>query len=475
MRDLLASNEDNAIPKLELLATDTLLRLAHSLHGDYNSLGSLYPGWVFHREPMDIPEQLADAVKTGNISDFINKLPPQDVEYAKLSDAMATYRDYATKGPWPRIDGGGSLKLHDTDKRVAQLRARLIAEDYLPTTSSNKNTRIFDTDLEAALINYQSHTGLKPDGHLGGQTLATLNTPLSTRIDQIATNMERWRHMPDGYPGTHYAMVNIATQTLRIIDGDKTMYEGPVVIGRPDRRTPFINSTIYNMIINPSWHVPSDLGQKDILPKLRQDPTYLEKQGIVISDSVDDPYGAKIDWKHLPESEFNFRLRQVPGDLNSLGHVKFNFENPFSVYMHGTPHQDLFDKTERDFSSGCIRLRDPNDVAQVLTASNKAPWTSALIDAQVEDGKTKTIPLATPLPLSVVYWTVFPDNDGKVDFRKDIYGYDEVLAFIMKNHPKARIRLQLQPTEKDRVLLKNVMHPDESLKNIPKAALVSSH
>jgi murein L,D-transpeptidase YcbB/YkuD len=335
-----------------------------------------------------------------------------------------------------------------------------------------KTARVFDQTLEDALIKYQERNGLEPDGHLGGQTLTALNTPLAVRITQIKTNMERWRHMPEDYPGSHYAVVNIATMNLSIIDGDKMLYKGPVVIGRPDRRTPFIHSTLKTMVINPSWHVPSDLGQKDILPKLRKDPTYLEQQGIEISDNPDDPYGTQIDWKHLPESEFNFRLRQVPGDLNSLGHVKFNFDNPFAVYMHGTPHQDLFDKFERDFSSGCIRLRDPNDVGVVLTSQNKEPWSDERINAQIEVGDTKTVTLMTVVPLSVVYWTVFPDSDGKMDFRKDIYGYDEILGFIMQAHPKARIRLQLQPTEKDKIFLQKIMHPDESAAVISKPALV---
>jgi murein L,D-transpeptidase YcbB/YkuD len=244
--------------------------------------------------------------------------------------------------------------------------------------------------------------------------------------------MERWRHMPEDFPPSRYAYVNIPAMTVEFIEDGSAVYRGPVVVGRVDRKTPFIQSAIRSMIINPSWHVPRKIARKDILPKLRKDPHYLEKMGMVISGGDGDPYGGDIDWKSISEREFDFRLRQSPGDMNSLGRLKFDFDNNFAVYMHGTPHQELFAKTERAESSGCVRLRDPEEIGQIVMAQNRQPMDVQEIQQAIEAGKTRWIAVEHPLPLFFLYWTVFDDEAGKVNFRPDIYGYDQFLTDNMK-------------------------------------------
>ena len=328
---------------------------------------------------------------------------------------------------------------------MAQLRARLAEEDYLPWIDRTpKQAMTFDDDMRVAVIAFQLRNGLDGDGHAGA-TLAALNVPLATRIDQIRANMERWRHMPEDFPPPRGIIVNIGDASVEIVEDGKPVYRGPVIVGRVDRKTPFIQSAIRSMIVNPIWHVPAKIARADILPKLRKDPHYLEKLGFVIRDSEADPHGTGIDWKNMTDDEFNFRLRQQPGKMNSLGRLKFDFDNDFAVYMHGTPHQELFGKDRRNFSSGCVRLRDPERVGQIVLAGTPGDWDIEHIEDAIATRKTRWIGLKNPMPINIVYWTVFADESGQIEFRNDVYDYDRFLMENMK--PGAE-----QPTPKRRSL-----------------------
>ena len=234
--------------------------------------------------------------------------------------------------------------------------------------------------------------------------------------------------MPEALPSERYVAVNIADASVLIADHGTTLYRGPVVIGREDRPTPFVRSVITRMIINPSWHVPRKIAQEDILPKLRENPHYLEDLDIVLRDRPQDPYGATIDWRKITPGTFTFHLRQLPGEQNSLGRLKFEFDNTFDVYMHGTPHQDLFARSQRNFSSGCIRLRDPEEVAEVLLAANDGGWSPQKIEDAIASGKTRVVTLTDPIPIYALYETVFADDSGAIQFRKDVYDHDAALG-----------------------------------------------
>lgn len=428
MRKLVNATDSDGKTKLELLVTDTLLRLAHDLHGDTYDLSDLYVGWTFQRNPVDIPTSLETAIAANNLNEFIENLAPKNIAYNQLALALKKYIQIANSGGWPKIDPGPTLLPKDHGPRVTQLRARLAAEDL--AIQAVPSSDVFDDELFHAVQRYQTRNGLTIDGHIGTKALEALNLPVQERIDQILANMERWRHMPDDFPPDRFAIVNIPDASLDIHEDGKSIYKGIVIIGRVDRKTPFINSTIRSMIINPAWHVPTKIARKDILPKLRKDPHYLEKLGFVIRDNEDDPHGDNIDWKSMPEREFNFRLRQSPGDMNSLGRLKFDFDNNFAVYMHGTPHQELFKKNERALSSGCIRLHDPEEVAEIYLSHNKDHWDKQRLDDEISSKKTHWVAIAKPMPLFVVYWTVFTDETGEVNFRKDTYNYD---SFLMQN------------------------------------------
>ena len=423
------AEQDNA--KLELLFTDFLLRLAAALHGDAVDLTTLYPGWSSRGEPADRIAGLADAVGRNKVSDYLASLAPQNPAYRDLLAALKTYRGLAAQGEPQRIASGPALKPAMREPRVGQMRARLVAEGYAAASPDPAGNDVFDAALEQAVKTYQARNGLLPDGHAGARTVAVMNIPFSRRVEQIIANLERWRHMPEQMP-PRAVTVNIAAAWLDYRENGQKVYDSSVIVGRPDRRTPFIQSEIRSVIFNPAWHVPSKIARKDILPKLRKDPHYLEKLGFVINGSADDPYGANIDWNRLKESAFDFRLRQSPGDMNSLGRLKFDFDNDFAVYMHGTPHPELFDKPERFFSSGCIRLHEPERFAEIVLSRNASAWNVESVKAEIDKGKTRWLKVADPLPLSVVYWTAFTAEDGAQHFRSDIYNYDQFLVETMR-------------------------------------------
>ncbi len=410
----------------DMAVTDMLLRLAHDLRGDYDDFQERYDGWKFlnRHHAKDIPLSLADAVGRGKTTDFLNEMLPSNPAYSALLKALSEYREIESKGGWRGVDPGPTLRPGDASRRIEQVRIRLAAENYLPSLGKDgKHSSLYDDELLDAVAAYQSRNGLHPDGSIGQKTLMSMNVPAAGRVDQIIANMKRWRAMQPEFPDRRVE-VNIASAMVEVFEGGVSIYRGPVVIGKPDRKTPFIASALRSVIFNPSWHVPAKIARKDILPKLRKDPHYLEKMGFTIKGSADDPYGAAINWKLISENEFNFRLRQSPGDINSLGRLKFDFDNDFAVYMHGTPHPELFEKDERAQSSGCIRLRDPEEFAVILLSRNSGEWNQEKVRAEIDSNKTRWLRMAAPLPLYVMYWTAFADADGKINFRRDIYGYD---------------------------------------------------
>ncbi len=430
---LIESKQEEDSKKIEVLVTAWLFQLGHDLHGDTLKLSHIYPGWEFRRDPVDMVTGFEKAIQDNKVYDYVASFAPDYPAYLRLARELKAYRDMRAKGPWPTVATGPTIKPGEQSQRVAQVRARLAAEGYqVPEDDAHRNIALYDQELKSFVEQYQSRNGLQADGNIGAKTIAAMNVSLNSRIDQIIANMERWRHMPDNLP-PRYVMVNIAATTLEVVDEGKSIYEGPVVAGRPDRKTPFIQSEIRSVIFNPAWHVPAKIARKDILPKLRKDPYYLEKMGFVIKGSADDPHGAEIDWNAIHESEFNFRLRQSPGDINSLGRLKFDFDNDFAVYMHGTPHPELFAKAERHLSSGCVRLHDPDKFAEIVLSQNETEWTLDRVKAEVDKGKTRWLKVAEPLPVFFVYWTVFPgENDGPLNFRKDVYAYDSFLIEVMR-------------------------------------------
>jgi murein L,D-transpeptidase YcbB/YkuD len=392
------------------------------------------------RVPWDIKGSVFDPVtaeaelRRSGLEASLASLPPPHPQYRRLVDTLARYRGIAASGGWPVMPNGPIIDSgNDRDPRLPLLRRRLSAEGILAASEAGK--RVFDRDLEQAVIRFQHRHGLEPDGRAGPKTLAALNVPVEERIAQIVANMERWRWMPRTFPLPRIE-VNIAAAELAVVDSGTDTLRIRVVVGSRRHPTPLLRSLIRSVVINPPWNVPVSIWRNEILPRLRRDRTYLASNDMRIVGRTHDPYGLEIDWRRASDVPGGIRIRQQPGPRNALGRVKFDIPNRFGVYLHDTPALDVFKRPERALSHGCVRLEKPEALLRYLFRSQEAP--PRLPDDGDEGPRnTLVVPLAAPMPVFLVYWTAFVAPDGEVAFRDDIYGHDARIAARLARRDRA--------------------------------------
>ncbi|HET7715498.1 MAG TPA: L,D-transpeptidase family protein [Bauldia sp.] len=371
-----------------------------------------------------------------NLDRFFLAWQPQAPEYADLRAALADYRALAAAGGWPTVPLGESLKPGMTDPRVPALRARLAVTDGADLAAPPGSELVYDDALAAVVKAFQARHGLDVDGIVGKATIVALNVPVETRVRDIVLSMERWRWMPPDL-GRNHLIVNIAGFELKRIADGRVEERMNVVVGRPYNKTPVFSDAVRYLEFNPYWNVPHGIAVKEELPKLKQNPAARAAAGFeAVRGSEVYPVTA-IDWNRYGPGNFPFQLRQKPGPGNALGRVKFMFPNRFDVYLHDTPARSLFDKAERAFSHGCIRLARPLDLAvQVLAVGGVPGWDMARIEAVVTTRQRTVVNLAEPLTVHITYFTAWVDR-GIPNFRADIYGQDQKLDAALDGQPLA--------------------------------------
>jgi L,D-transpeptidase YcbB len=427
---------------LDVHLTYTFLALAAHL-----AVGRLQPetldvDWYTRPRNVDLDQRLDQALaqpEPGSIEKLLRSLEPPGEDYARSRQALVRYRDLARRGGWPAVPAGPRLATGARGPRVAALRARLAATGDLPAAppSPASNAGLFDPALAAAVTRFQQRHGLEPTGAVDDETLAALDEPVAARLRQLQINMERWRWLPATL-GERYVLVNVPEFRLDVVEGARTVLTMRVIVGKEQSRTPAFSGKMTHLQLNPSWRLPDSIVRNEIVPKLAADPGYLRRKGIeVIARDADDapavgPGG--VDLSQLGRPGSRYRLRQPPGGDNPLGKLKFLFPNRFDVYLHDTPAGHLFDRAERDFSHGCIRIEKPLELAAYLLRGDPR-WTSEALAEQIATGETKTIQLPRPIAVHILYWTAWVEKDGTVQFRKDIYGHDATLADALAKEP----------------------------------------
>lgn len=426
-----AGNRIGYLADLDLLLTDAfLLYASHLMEGRVDPTTFDNEWHVPPARRADVMRAVEEAVRRGELERALGKLRPAQDGYARLRRAFAEYRKMASGEPWREVPVGPKLAVGVDDPRVPILRERLVQSGDLDGRVGSDDSTSFGPELEEAVKRFQRRHGLDPDGAVGPATLTALNISVQERARQIELNLERWRWLPDDL-GHHHILVNIPSFELQLIENSETVMEMRVVVGRPYRRTPVFSSTMTYLVLSPYWHVPPSMAVQDILPAVQKDPDYLAARKIRLfrgwgadAEAIDP---ATIDWTRIPRSSFPYRFRQEPGPLNALGAVKFMFPNPHNVYLHDTPSRELFARPDRTFSSGCIRIERPIDLAAHLLRSD-ASWTRERILTAVERGEERTVTLPYPVAVHLQYWTSWVDPDGTIQFRKDVYGRDDLLA-----------------------------------------------
>ncbi|MCB1700540.1 MAG: L,D-transpeptidase family protein [Pseudomonadales bacterium] len=426
VRGLLDGSLDLEPSQRDLLLSDSLVRLTY-----HYALGKLDPvdfssSWNFDRQlpQVDPVTWMENVTGNGGIGAGIDKLKPAGPAYQNMVAALAKYRQLESDGGWGRVDEGPTLRPGDSGPRVEQLRRRLQAEGNQEVAQAS-DPQYFDAGLEQAIKRFQEQYRLDADGIVGRQTIAAMNVPIARRIGQIRVNLERARVLR-GAPPTA-VIVDIAGFEVSLWRDGQQLFEGRAQVGRPYRSTPVFSDTITYIEFNPTWTVPPTIFRKDVLPAIKRDPDYLRKrdmQVLTMGGVEIDP--ATVNWDRYPREGFPYMIRQRPGPDNALGRLKIMFPNEHMVYLHDTPSRALFNRSERTFSSGCIRVENAEALAELLL-DDPGQWDLAAINAVIASQKTRRVSLREPVPIYLVYWTVQALPGGEVQFKRDPYDRDAVI------------------------------------------------
>lgn len=380
------------------------LDYAHAVHSGRLDASDFQQDWGLRPAPYDPLPAFADAVKRDGIAAWFRSLPPPYSGYDGLQKGLAAYRKIEANGGWATLAAGPDMTVGASGPRVAALRKRLAVEDGDVVATGSK----FDAELKDAVVRAQKRYGLNPTGVVSTQTLAALNVPAGDRVRQIMANMERWRWLPAELPAKRI-QVNIAAAVLTVFEGDAPIASMKAVTGRPGNETPMLQSKIHSIVLNPPWNVPAGIAAKELFPK---GAAYLARNNYKIIGT-----GA------------GRRIQQQPGPKSALGLYKFDFDNPYAVYLHDTPSQSTFSSFSRLASHGCVRLEKPGPLAQLLLR-NDPNWQPEQIQEALAKGKTLRVPLQEQDQVHVylLYWTAYASANGTMNFRGDPYGWDKTLA-----------------------------------------------
>ncbi|MHB8286089.1 MAG: L,D-transpeptidase family protein [Caulobacteraceae bacterium] len=404
---LVQSGDPGAWP----LLNTAILAYARAQRGQRIPLSAFPAEWSIRPAAYDPAPELSAAIAVDGLGAWLDSLPPPYEGYQGLRASLATYRAIAANHGWKSVPEGAPLAAGAVDPRVGALRRRLAAEDS--HTPEGDAPDSFDAPLTEALIRFQKRYGLTPDGIAGPPTIAAMNAPVGQRILQIKANMERWRWLPKTLPGSR-VQVNISAAVMAVYQNDQPVMAMKAVAGKPGDETPMLSSVIQSVVLNPAWHVPDSIAKKEIGPKSARDHSYL----------------AKNDFEVHRADDGVLHYVQKAGPKSALGRFKFDFSNPFGVYLHDTPAQSGFAHASRLSSHGCVRLEHPKALAELLLTGDET-FTPDRIDEVTATDKTMRAPLAHPIPVFIFYWTAFVDGAGRLQFRNDAYDWDRKLLGLI--------------------------------------------
>jgi murein L,D-transpeptidase YcbB/YkuD len=401
---LLQSRDPGARRQGQAQLIAALLRYAHDVHSGRLAAGDFLHDWGLHPAAYDPAPEFAQAVAQDRLGPWLDSLPPPYTGYDTLRKGLAVYRDIAAHGGWQALTQD-PLKSGMRGPGVVALRARLALEDPAVTPGGD----LYDAALDQAVTRAQKRYGLDATGELDKATITALNVPVAQRVQQILADMERWRWLPRALPADRI-QVNIAAAILTVFHNDTPTLAMRAVTGRPGDETPMLSSVISDVLFNPPWNVPADIAAKELWPKERAHPGYFARNEFVVI--------------HTPDG--GVRLQQRAGDMSALGRVKFEFPNPYSVYLHDTPTHSTFGHDARMVSHGCVRLEKPVVLADTVMQGD-AKWTPDAINDAIASGDTIRAPIPKPISVFLLYWTAFGNADGSVSFRSDPYDWDRAL------------------------------------------------
>ena len=430
----------------DVVLTDAFLTFGSHLVAGRVDPEQLYPQWLSATRRADLLQALRDLEEHRDPQRAVRRLAPSRGEYVRTlaaAEALGTTN-------WQPYGYGHALQRGMRDRRVPELRRRLAACGDMDPAASLAETN-FDASLEEAVRRFQARHGLAPDGIVGPATRRALNVPAAERRRQLLLNLERWRWLPRSW-GHHYVLVNAADYALEAFSEGERVLRMRVIVGEEYRRTPVFSQQMTYLEINPFWNMPDSIAAEELLPRLRRDPGYLADHhyellsGWGASSRLLDPRG--VDWQRVSAEALPGRIRQLPGPWNALGRIKFMFPNRFNVYLHDTPDRHLFQRNQRAFSHGCIRVERPVELALFALQENPG-WNRERIEREIEGGERRVVQLARPVSVHLLYLTAWVDEAGVTQFREDIYQRDEVLWQALRGEPEEPVEVSRLPGGRD--------------------------
>jgi L,D-transpeptidase YcbB len=413
MEDLVMAKDVNTTANKATLETELTLT-QHFIH---YMLTNYEKGYVKRKEmERFVPRKKEDALYLAD--SLITKKHKDDKyfedknkAYNALKEHLIRHYDIAKKGGWPVITTKQkTLKKGFTGPEIAVIKKRLQISGEMPGTDTSQ---VFNDSLETAINNFQSIHGFTPTGIINEALIKEMNVSAIQRLKQLLMNMDRMRWQAAD-PIGNIIVVNIPEFVLHVYEGSKKAFDMVVVVGKDGHNTMMFNGDMTQVVFSPYWNVPPSIVKNEILPAMNRRSNYLSSQNMEITSSGGS----------LPV------IRQRPGPGNALGKVKFLFPNSFNIYFHDTPSKSLFSRDKRAFSHGCIRLAEPEKMANYVLR-NQPEWTPEKIRDAMNSGTEKFVKLKEPIPVVVTYYTSWVDETGQLNFREDIYGHDQRLASKM--------------------------------------------
>lgn len=413
--------------------------------------GRMAPGTISgYLDPtLDLPEPLEVMEKLETLDDpaaYVRGFHPEHPQFEALRQVLLKIRGGADDGEKRIVlPNGPTLKPGMSHKHVAVLRERL----KVPVAKRNGEPLhpedVYDSELEMAVKKFQKSRRLGTDGIVGPGTRRALNggsTIPKNREKTILANMERWRWIPGSLDKLNIR-VNVPEYRFRVFDGDKVVHTERVVVGKLKNQTPIFSDKMEYLVFHPYWNVPNSIKVKELLPHLRRGggggggwfssgysrPRILQAHNLFVKYRGRKIDASSVNWSRANIS--NYQFYQPPGGKNVLGFVKFMFPNKHAVYMHDTPTKSLFNQTSRAYSHGCVRVRDPRKLAEVILSRDRG-WSSGNVSAAIQRGKNQHVNLNNPIPVHMTYFTAKVEKSGKITYFGDIYGHDARMARAMK-------------------------------------------
>jgi len=457
------SNLPKDVTALDMLITESFITFAQDSMNKH-FLPDLKSHDHLVDKPPGIPEeerlttdhvayQIQNNLEASQLEALVASLTPKLKGYLQLREQLQHYQNLATSGLWQPMPDGETLSLGDSHTDIRILRNNLVlykdhqtstlqrwfgssavvhnvgSEHYDLAAQDEQAGWQLDQDLVNSLKRYQSRVGIPVTGSLDPATRKQLQVPPQRIARMISFNMKRWRHLPEEL-GESYLMVNMADFRMQLKQKGKTELDMKVIVGRPSRRTPTLVESLNTLVVNPTWTVPRRIAVKDILPKIKKDPNYLSRNNLQVlryaasgKELEVDP--TTVNWKNTSGRNLPFVFRQRAGENNALGRVKFMLPNNMAIYLHDTNHPELFKEPVRALSSGCVRLEKPTELAEFLL-TQKPGWDASRVERAFSSKRTAYIKLAQPMPVYLLYWTAWVDDQGLLQQRPDVYEWDQL-------------------------------------------------